>query len=330
MKKHKELNPIFETTQDYEALEAHIRSVFREEIYLPLIKELKLKVFTLKNANDIPSNSVIDAIASGRITFYRGSFKGRFNSRISKELRGLGAKWDRKQGSWKLPQSSLPMSVRQAISASEETFKQKLGIINKRLAQILPEEIADKVQSLKLFDANLWKVDKDIHRTIKGITVAPKLTPERAKKISEEYTNNLRRYIKDFTSRETKSLRKDLQTKVFSGVRYEQVAKTIQKSYGVSADKAKFLARQETSLLMTTFKEARYSEAGVKEYKWVCVTGSPKHPVRPMHKALEGKIFAWDDPPITNANGGKNNPGQDYNCRCYARPIVTINEQKDH
>ena len=52
------------------------------------------------------------------------------------------------------------------------------------------------------------------------------------------------------------------------------------------------------------------------------VVGSPNHPVREMHKALAGKVFSWDDPPITNEKGDRNNPGQDYGCRCYARPIV--------
>jgi SPP1 gp7 family putative phage head morphogenesis protein len=93
----------------------------------------------------------------------------------------------------------------------------------------------------------------------------------------------------------------------------------------VSANKAKFLARQETSLMTTKLKETRYREAGVNEYKWKTVAGSKLHPVRPSHKILEGRIFRWDDPPITTPPGEavrRNNPGQDYNCRCFAQPIV--------
>ena len=55
----------------------------------------------------------------------------------------------------------------------------------------------------------------------------------------------------------------------------------IQKSYGVTANKAKFLARQETKLLTTTLKEVRYVDAGVTKYKWKSVTGTAAHPVRP-------------------------------------------------
>ncbi len=36
--------------------------------------------------------------------------------------------------------------------------------------------------------------------------------------------------------------------------------------------------------------------------------------VRADHAANNGKIFAWDNPPETG------NPGEDYNCRCWAEP----------
>jgi uncharacterized protein with gpF-like domain len=45
--------------------------------------------------------------------------------------------------------------------------------------------------------------------------------------------------------------------------------------------------------------------------------------VRPDHKRLDGKIFNWDDAPISNTKTGKRaHPGQDYGCNCVARPIV--------
>lgn len=38
--------------------------------------------------------------------------------------------------------------------------------------------------------------------------------------------------------------------------------------------------------------------------------------VRPSHRANDGHIFSWDDPPATG------HPGTDYNCRCQAIPYV--------
>ncbi len=106
------------------------------------------------------------------------------------------------------------------------------------------------------------------------------------------------------------------------GYRYETLVAEIQKSYGISQRKAKFLARQETSLLMSKFKQVRYQEAGSNEYIWDCVAGSSAHPVRHFHLLNRGKIFRWDTGAPINANGDRKNPGQDYNCRCFAKPII--------
>lgn len=317
-----ELKPIKESTEDYEAMEARIIALLKKYIYLPLVAELKAPTSVLQNS----LSDVADAIKSGRINFYRGNFSGRFNSRISQELKKLGAQWGRKQGTWKIPLSSLPSDIRTAIAASEDRFKRSLQNIDTKLSQILPEEIADKIKLDDLFDTTLWKVNEDFKKSVKGITVAPELTTADRKRIASEYTNNLKLYIKDWTDKAVKDLRKEMQERVFTGLRYESAVQIIQKSYGVSQNKAKFLARQETSLLMTKFKQVRYEAAGVKEYKWGCVTGSANHPVRPMHKALEGKVFSWNNPPVTSENGDHNNPGQDYNCRCFARPIVRFSE----
>jgi SPP1 gp7 family putative phage head morphogenesis protein len=316
-----ELRPIKESTEDYEAIEQEIIKLFRKCIYLPLLKEFSESANILKNSKD----DLFSAIRSGRITYYRGVFSGRFNSTISRELKKLGATWDRIGKAWKINQSDLPAEIRFAIMASESRYAEKVEAIDKKLASIIPEEVAEQLKIERLFDSTLWKVDKEFKKTLRGLTVAPELTPEQAKRIADEWQNNMKLWIKDFTEKEIRKLREEMKETVFAGNRYESAINHIKSSYGVSRRKAKFLARQETSLLMTKFKQTRYEDAGVREYRWGCVTGSPLHPVRPWHKALEGKVFRWDNPPVTTAPGEparRNNPGQDYNCRCFARPIV--------
>lgn len=292
--------------------------LLRDEVYYPLIKELGLSEKSLHNSVD----DLLSAISSGRIVFFRGQFKGRFSAAVSKELKRLGAKWDRKHGSWKVPHSSLPISVKDAIASSEARFNDVLTKINKKLEDLLPEKIADKLDLTKAFDSTLWHVETRFQESVRNITVAPKLSLEQRKRIAEEYSGNMRLYIKDWTASEIQQLRKKVQSVTFDGDRYESMIKMIQKRYGVSQSKAKFLARQETSLLVTKFKEIRYQDAGVNEYKWRCVAGSPDHPVRPMHKALDGKRFSWDNPPVVDELGNRKHPGQDFNCRCTAVPIV--------
>lgn len=313
-----ELPPLKEDTQESEALEREILRLFKEEIYYPLLAELNINKKTVQNSK----NDLIMAIKSGRISYSRGSFTGRFSASVSRELKLMGAQWDRKQGAWKIPRPSLSMNIRMAIRQSETAFAEKLADIDKKLAQILPDQLASKLKTQKIFDTMLHRVNKSFAASVKSITVDPTLSSYQIQKLNDEWRNNLELSIKDFTTKEVESLRSKMQKSYFQGMRPETIVKDIQKSFGVSANKAKFLARQETRLITSKFKEAKYTEANVKYYKWVCVAGSPNHPVRPQHKKLgdmskSGTLFRWDDPPVVSADGEPvrhGNPGQDFNC----------------
>lgn len=312
------LSPVKESTEDYEAIEKAIAKLFREELYLPVLRLAEIETSVLKNAK----YDLAGAIAAGRVTFYRGQFKGRFSASISRELRDIGAKWDRKQGCWKIPLGDLPPHIVDAISRSESKFDRILQRIDSLISDFLPEKIAEKISLRKLFSRTIFRVNRDIEKSVQGITVVPKLTDRMSEKISEEYETNMKKYIKGWLEEEIVELRARVKKSVLTGNRHENLVKTIQKSYQVSYSKAKFLARQETSLMTSKFKESRYISGGVTEYMWGCVAGSPKHPVRASHKALEGKVFSWKNPPITSPDGKRNNPGEDFNCRCFAKPVV--------
>lgn len=333
--KKAELRPLKDNDRDYEPIEADIRKNWRKLFYEPLMRTLGESTSLLKNAN---TKGLLDAIISGRIQFYRGQFTGRFNASISKDLKELGARWDAKTRTWKLPQTSLPLEVRNAISASESRFQQKVEAIDRTLSKILPEEIADSLNISKRFDATLWKVDRDFRGSLRHISIPPQISPEQRKRIADEWQRNLELPIKDWTQKEVAKLRKDIRESTYAGNRRESLVKIIQSSHQSSIKKAKFLARQETRLLLTKYKQTRYEEAGVNEYRWGIVNrpvqpsrSAPylKGEVRHDHGILAGKIFRWDTPPVTNTEtGARNNPGQDYNCRCYAIPIVKFKAGK--
>lgn len=40
------------------------------------------------------------------------------------------------------------------------------------------------------------------------------------------------------------------------------------------------------------------------------------------HRALDGKEFPWDTPPMSEESGEKFHPGRGYQCRCDAIPVV--------
>lgn len=307
--------------------------LFRREIYHPLLEAIGLKRTALSNSIDV----LFAAITSGRIQFDRGKFSGKFTAAISREMRALGAKWNKQSDTWDIPINKMPPDLRVAVAGSESRFDIVLDRLNEKLQQIFPEKIADLFQGEKLFDTALWRLDQKIGQSIKGITVAPDLTKQGRAEIARDYTKNMQLYIQDFTHKEISKLRGQIQEKAFAGNRYDAIQKMIQRSYDVSANKAKFLARQETSILMAKFKKARYTEAGLDSYVWGCVNmphdKTPKQHtvgnVRYSHGHLEGKTFRWDSPPVTTNPGQpsrKNNPGEDYGCRCFARPVVRFDK----
>lgn len=312
------LRPVSETLADYERIEQLILKVFRTVLYNPLLK-------IIGNPNKIENakhnTALTAALDSGRVVYREGHFRGKFDARVSRELKGLGAKWVKSEGAFFLP--VIPTHISEAIGDSYDRFRKNMERLDKKLAEISPADIAGKINAADLFDSAIYKTDKELTESLKSVSIVPKLTKAECKRVSDEWQKNLELYIEDFSKTKILKLRKDIFASVMAGNRYEDVVSAIEDSYEVTRSKAKFLARQETGLLMAKLRQVRYQAAGINEYKW----GTRQDErVRKSHKALEGKIFSWDTPPITTDPDDhpvrRCNPGQDYNCRCYAKPVV--------
>lgn len=112
------------------------------------------------------------------------------------------------------------------------------------------------------------------------------------------------------------------------GVSLEQ---RLQDIGGITKNRARFIARDQTAKLNTALNKSRQESNGIESYKWrnagdERVVGNPggKYPDgsrgHENHWDRDGKIFRWDDPP---ADG---HPGQAYNCRCVAIPVVDLDK----
>ncbi len=323
----------------YDALEKRLKNYFRQKLYFPILKELRISKKKFHNAKPTP---LADALFKGRVFYSKGAFRGEFNASVSKELKSLGATFDRKTSSFKIKDSELPMEIRVVIRTSYIHFESKMDKIDKKLSEILPEQLANEFHCADIFDGALWRVDEDFKKNVKKIGVAPNLTPQQRKMISEEWQDNVRLSIQDWSQDQIKKLRAKIFEDVMQGARKEslippilKITKTIQEDHEEALNKAKFLAHQETRLLMAKYKQAKYQDMGIHEYIWRTVNRpvdkDPKHHtpgnVRYSHGLLDGKVFRFDDPPITTPPGEpvrRNNAGEDYNCRCFSRALVRI------
>src|SRR6185503_2248240 len=110
------------------------------------------------------------------------------------------------------------------------------------------------------------------------------------------------------------------------GRRFEALARDIENRLDVTQRHAEFLALDQTLKLNANITQARQQAAGIEKYVW---TTAGDERVRETHKDLDGETFSWDDPPVTNEDGDRNHPGEDYRCRCVAYPVLPELEDGD-
>ena len=263
------------------------------------------------------------AVESNRIVYTDGVFTGNFSSSISKELRDLGAKWRKRYKGFYLPLEKMPMELRASIATGTAKLASEQEAIKGILANT--SKVAGEVTAVINFRDQLNKVFDNldmnfVKTTADDITVEPKFTPKMREILIEKYNTNMDLYIKNWQEQAIVRLRTKVEKSMREGFRAESLAKIIENEFGATKKKAKFLALQETSLLVSKYRQERYSDAGVKKYRW---STSRDQRVRIDHQSLDGKIFSWDNPPITDrATGARNHPGEDFGCRCVPIPII--------
>ena len=103
------------------------------------------------------------------------------------------------------------------------------------------------------------------------------------------------------------------------GARPEVLRALLEERADVSRSRAQLIARDQTLKLNAQVQQSRARSAGISQYQW---SGALDERERPMHRALEAQTFSYDDPPETNEDGDRNNPGEDYQCRCTAIPVI--------
>lgn len=142
----------------------------------------------------------------------------------------------------------------------------------------------------------------------------------------EDFRDRNTTLIKGLGQKQIEDLNSTLSAANAQGLRHEEIRDQIKERLGVSESRAKLIARDQTLKYNSSVHTAQAKDAGIAKFRW---STSHDGAVRPMHRALDGEIFAYDDPPITNDDGDRNLPGEDYQCRCVALPIIDLFEGID-
>lgn len=86
--------------------------------------------------------------------------------------------------------------------------------------------------------------------------------------------------------------------------------------------RADLIARDQTLKFLAQSTQEGYESLGIFEYIWT-TAGDAR--VREDHAMLDGKRYEYSDPPIVDRSTGERaNPGEHFQCRCIAFPVLVI------
>jgi SPP1 gp7 family putative phage head morphogenesis protein len=129
---------------------------------------------------------------------------------------------------------------------------------------------------------------------------------------------------KDAAERVQETSMAALETSARYPERYGEIAEALEVAHPEATaswlkNRATLIARTETARSASVLVQARAEYVGADSYIWE-TAGDWK--VRPSHKRLNHTVQKWSEPPLSDPPDYHSHPGQIFNCRCVALPII--------
>ena len=324
------LKPILDRVRYYQIIEDEIKSFLYLTIYKPILDRATGE---LEKSFENASSYLLNAIKSNKIAYVEGFFVGEFNSKVGLEMRRLGAIFNHTRKAYAIDRYKLPIDIQSAINEGDRLLKERVRNIYGYLEELNKNPFPKSINLESHFQGIFIDLDKQFSSTVtKDLSVPIDKTPYMQEALRKNYIENLDLSIRKLYSESVQRLRTKVYKNVEEGFRATKLVPIIQGEKNISYRHALFIAKQETSLLVSKYREARYTHAGLKRYKWLTSEDSRVRPnaearktghTSNNHRRLNLRIFSWTDPPIVDsATGRKCNPGEDFGCRCLALPII--------
>jgi SPP1 gp7 family putative phage head morphogenesis protein len=114
------------------------------------------------------------------------------------------------------------------------------------------------------------------------------------------------------------------------GARPAEIERELRRFAGhLSESKIRLIARTELSRAETDLSRERSENIGLTHYQWQT---SEDQRVRQSHRAMDGVLVSWSDPPAPEkligepSTLGHYHAGQAPNCRCLTLPLISMDE----
>ncbi len=293
-------------------IEVEIKRLFDEVLFKPLYHVIQEKP-EVRNS----TGALVKAMEDGTVWYEDGEFYGTYNARISADLKSIGATFNSRKKTWSFS-GTLPHEVSMAALTAAVRYQSLRQVVLQTLSDINIESINRISEIPDKYVQTIHWLEGDFQKAVAGVTIPPKLTQDQVGSLAAEWGMNLDLYVRGWIQSDIIKMRQLIQGEILDGRRAESIAEIIRQQFSVSRRKAQFLARQETALLMSAYHRERFKDAGITKFRW---STSNDERVRDDHQQLEGRVFAWDNPPF-NSKGQQIWPGTDFNCRCIAIPVL--------
>lgn len=186
-------------------------------------------------------------------------------------------------------------------------------------ARVDTPAIRRRVEAIAMRAAG-WS-ERELRRQLRQLTgIDPTLEDPDLSRLMERFREQNLKLIRSLADDQVARVRRVL-TRARIGTRVEELTADIREQTGAVASRAELIARDQTLKLNAQVTRARHEALGVTHFRW---STSRDARVRASHRELDGREFAYADPPIVD--GEPTIPGVGFQCRCLAIPIVSGDE----
>lgn len=208
-----------------------------------------------------------------------------------------------------------------------------------RLAKRLASKFAAKAEPLAT--SMLARVDRNattnLERSLKSTSADLTLNMKNSAAVNKDINQRIRDNVDLITKIPVEFLDKvkqDVSDSLRKGNGLADLQPAMEERYGESKRHAQLVALDQTRKAYTAINAAKMTANGISKFEWVHSGGSqeprPYHLNSPANGGLNGGIFDINNPPIIDKKTGERGlPGDDYNCRCTMRPIVTFDDDDE-
>jgi SPP1 gp7 family putative phage head morphogenesis protein len=213
-----------------------------------------------------------------------------------------------------IPLPALIGDYRTYLRSDSDYAKRMQILIDQSKKQLKPRNLEELARAFaqRADDHNRTQVRAQV-KAATGVDVftrEPNLKP-----IFDTFAQRNVTLVEDLTNNAANRLQNSVMRAIQLAQTNEQLAEQITKDLKTDDDRALKIARDQIGSLYGQINATRQQTLGITKFIW---RTSHDERVRSEHEELDGQEFEYTDPP------GEGLPGEPIMCRCYAEPVIDL------